>query len=61
MRNILEVLENELEMRKLRAKEFYHDFCKLERENKKLLKENETLRNDLKELSNLWQKENQKV
>ena len=60
MRNILEILENELEMRKLRAKEFYDDFCKLERENKKLLKENEILRNDLKELSDLWQKEKQK-
>lgn len=61
MRNILEILENELEMRKLRAQGFYQDFCKLERENKKLLKENEILRHDLKELSNLWQKEKHKV
>ena len=60
MKNILEILEKELEMRKIRSKELYHDFCKLERENKKLQKENEILRKDLKELSELWQKENQK-
>jgi hypothetical protein len=59
-KNILELLENELERRQERAKEFYGMFCKLEKENKKLQKENQTLRNDLKELSDLWQKENQK-
>ena len=59
-KNILELLENELEARKERAKEFYGMFCQLEKENKKLEKENQTLRNDLKELSDLWQKENQK-
>jgi cell division protein FtsB len=51
MKNILELVEQELEKRKLRAKDFYHDFCKLERENKKLQNENETLRKDLEELS----------
>lgn len=59
-KNILELLENELESRKERAKEFYGIFCQLEKENKKLQKENQKLRNDLKELSDLWQKENQK-
>lgn len=39
--------ENEPEKRKIRAKEFYYDFCKLEIENKKLLKENKMLKNKL--------------
>jgi hypothetical protein len=51
MKNILELVERELEKRQQRAKDFYHDFCRLERENKKLQKENEILRNDLFELS----------
>jgi hypothetical protein len=56
MKNILELVEQELEKRKLRAKDFYHDFCKLEREFKKLQKENEILRNDLFELSQQYTK-----
>ena len=49
-KNILELLENELERRQERAKEFYGMFCQLEKENKNLIIENEILRNDLKEL-----------
>ena len=49
--NILEILENELELRKIRSKEFWHEHCKLEREVNKLKAENEMLRKDLKELS----------
>jgi seryl-tRNA synthetase len=60
MKNILEILENEFEKRKLSAKEFYHDFCKLEKENKKLLKENQMLRNDLQELSKEFFNKNKK-
>jgi cell division protein FtsB len=60
MTNILEILENEFEKRKLRAKEFYHDFCRLERENKKLIKENQMLRNDLQELSKEFINQNKK-
>jgi seryl-tRNA synthetase len=59
-KNILELLENELERRKERAKEFYGMFCQLEKENKKLQKENQTLRNDLKELSDLWHEKKHK-
>jgi cell division protein FtsB len=50
-KNILEVLERELETRTERAKEFYGMYCKLEKENNKLKKENEMLRKDLAELS----------
>jgi predicted glycosyltransferase involved in capsule biosynthesis len=49
--NILEILENELELRKIRAKEFWHEHSKLEKEVKKLKEENEILRKDLFELS----------
>jgi predicted nuclease with TOPRIM domain len=49
--NILEILENELELRKNRAKEFWHEHCKLEKEVKRLKAENEALRKDLQELS----------
>jgi hypothetical protein len=51
MQNILEILENELELRKIRAKDFWHEHSKLEKEIKKLKSENEILRNDLFELS----------
>lgn len=50
-KNILEILENELELRKTRSKEFWHEHCKLEKEVKKLKAENEMLRKDLQELS----------
>ena len=50
-RNILEVLEAELERRVERSKENYRLFCDQERINKKLRAENEMLRNDLAELS----------
>ena len=48
-RNILELLENELERRQERAKEFYGMYNKMEKENKKLKHENQILRNDLAE------------
>jgi cell shape-determining protein MreC len=48
-RNILELVEAELERRQERAKEFYGMFNKMEKENKKLKHENEILRNDLAE------------
>jgi cell division protein FtsB len=50
-KNILKILENELELRSIRAKEFFHEHCKLEKEVKKLKAENEALRKDLQELS----------
>jgi D-ribose pyranose/furanose isomerase RbsD len=50
-KNILRILENELELRSIRAKEFFHEHSKLEREAKKLKAENEALRKDLQELS----------
>lgn len=50
-RNILEVLEAELERRTERSKDNYRLFCDQERINKKLIAENEMLRKDLAELS----------
>jgi hypothetical protein len=50
-KNILEVLEAELEKRVERSKDNYRLFCDQERINKKLRAENEMLRNDLAELS----------
>jgi hypothetical protein len=50
-KNILEVLEAELERRVERSKDNYRLFCDQERINKKLRAENEMLRNDLAELS----------
>lgn len=50
-RNILEILEAELEIRRERSKENYRLFCDQERINKKLIAENEMLRKDLAELS----------
>ena len=60
MIHILKILESELEARQIRAKELFDKYCRLENEFKKLQQENEILRKDLKELSELWQKENQK-
>lgn len=50
-RNILELVEAELERRQERAKEFYGMYNKMEKENKKLKHENEILRNDLADYS----------
>ena len=50
-RNILELVEAELELRRERSKEFYGMYCKMEKENKKLKHENEILRKDLAEYS----------
>jgi hypothetical protein len=50
-KNILRIIENELELRSIRSKEFFHEHCKLEKQVKKLKAENEALRKDLQELS----------
>ena len=50
-KNILEVLEIELERRIERSKDNYRHFCDQEKINKKLKAENEMLRKDLAELS----------
>lgn len=60
MKNILQALEKELKSQKKSKKFLLYEYKILNKENKKLLKENEILRKDLKELSELWQKENQK-
>jgi len=49
--NILEILENELESRKIRSKDNYNLYMSIDKENKRLRKENELLRKDLAELS----------
>lgn len=50
-RNILELVERELELRQERSKENFSEYIRMERECKRLKKENEMLRNDLAELS----------
>jgi len=50
-RNILEVLEQELQSRKDRARQNYDLFAEVQLENKRLKEENEMLRKDLAELS----------
>lgn len=50
-KNILELVEAELELRQIRSKENFAEYMRMERECKRLKKENEMLRNDLAELS----------
>ncbi len=50
-RNILELVERELELRQERSKENFREYIRMEKECKRLKKENEMLRNDLQELS----------
>ena len=50
-RNILELVEAELERRQERSKENFREYMRMEREYKRLKKENEMLRNDLAEYS----------
>ena len=50
-KNILELVEAELELRQIRSKENFAEYIRMERECKRLKKENEMLRNDLAELS----------
>ena len=50
-RNILELVERELELRQERFKEDFREYIHMEKECKRLKKENEMLRNDLAELS----------
>lgn len=50
-KNILEVLEQELQSRKDRARQNYDLFAEVQLENKRLKEENEMLRKDLAELS----------
>lgn len=50
-KNILELVEAELERRQERSKENFADYMRMERECKRLQKENEMLRKDLAELS----------
>ena len=50
-KNILELVEAELELRRERSKENFAMYTRIEKENKKLKHENEILRNDLAEYS----------
>ena len=50
-KNILLLIENELERRSKKAIENYELYCKLDEENRLLKKEIQMLRNDLFELS----------
>ena len=50
-RNILELVEAELELRQIRSKENFREYLRMEKENKKLKHENQILRNDLAEYS----------
>lgn len=50
-KNILELVEAELERRQERSKENFAEYMRIERECKRLQKENEMLRKDLQELS----------
>lgn len=50
-KNILELVEAELERRQERSKENFAEYMRIERECKRLKKENEMLRKDLQELS----------
>jgi len=51
MKEILRVLNKDLERRNKNAKQFFEKYCKLDEENNKLKRENEMLRKDLQELS----------
>lgn len=51
MKEILRVLNKDLERRNKNAKQFFEKYCKLDEENNKLKRENEILRKDLQELS----------
>lgn len=50
-KNILQLVEAELELRQERSKENFREYLRMERECKRLQKENEMLRKDLQELS----------
>lgn len=50
-KNILSIIENELESRNQKAMENYRLYCKVDEENRLLKKEIQMLRNDLFELS----------
>ena len=50
-KNILQLVEAELELRQERSKENFREYLRMESECKRLKKENEMLRNDLAELS----------
>jgi hypothetical protein len=50
-KNILSLIENELESRNEKATENYRLYCKVVEENERLKKEIQMLRNDLFELS----------
>ena len=50
-KNILSLIENELESRNEKATENYRLYCKVVEENERLKKENAMLRKDLFELS----------
>ena len=51
MKHILEILNNEIARREKDAQLFYKQYNELRRDYNDLVKENETLRNDLFELS----------
>jgi len=51
MKHILEILNNEIERREKDAQLFYKQYNELRKDYNDLVKENETLRNDLFELS----------
>ena len=50
-KNILQLVEAELQLRKERSKENFREYIRIKQECKRLKKENEMLRNDLAELS----------
>lgn len=50
-KNILQLVEAELELRQERSKENFREYLRMERECKRLQKENEMLRKDLQDLS----------
>ena len=50
-RNILELVEAELELRQERSKQNFREYIRMEKECNRLKKENEMLRKDLQELS----------
>lgn len=51
MKNILEVLDQKIEEQKKEIRKWFDEYCKVQNENKQLKQENETLRNDLEQLS----------
>jgi hypothetical protein len=58
MKNILEILDKEIERREQDAKVFYKQYNELRKDYNDLVKENEILRNDLFELSKEHFKQN---